>query len=352
MTSHSDSITTIIVVPARNEEKRIASCLGALAISNPGSVGVVLVANNCDDQTAAIARKIADGATLPLEIVECKFANGAGVGTARRLGAHHGLMVWPQAKWLLTTDADCIVAPDWIAKNQFHLGHAAGVCGKVMPIAAETAILCGMDTRLAEMEARYERLVMEFYRHVRPGPFGLEGDHGGAAGASLGVCVTAYQDVGGFADLATGEDRDLVRRLKIAGFGIWHADDVCVSASCRLEGRAQGGMADALRARAHQTNYLIDDGLPPAQTLIDGAKAARLGPWPLQVPPSDRLYASDLAPQIARLERALCALRAVSAPDAVAAQHCDSQKGNPLTPLKNAIIDAATETDFRPARQL
>ena len=174
--------------------------------------------------------------------------------------------------------------------------------------------LASIETGPAEMEGRYERLVTAFYRHACPGPLGLEGDHSGTAGASLGVRISAYNAIGGFSDRATGEDRDLVRRLKEAGYGVRHAGDVTVGASCRLVGRASGGMAAALRARVDHRDYLIDDALPPSQVLIDAAARNELGPWPLQVAPADRLRARDLAPHIVRLEKALQALAPHDAP--------------------------------------
>ena len=127
--------------------------------------------------------------------------------------------------------------------------------------------------------------------------------------------TSAYLEVGGFADIATGEDRDIVRRLKNAGFGVRHPGDVSVAASCRLDGRASGGMADALRARALRTRYLADDSLPAAQTLIDAATQGTLGPWPLHVQKDDRLHAADLASHIAQLEKALCMVNPSARPN-------------------------------------
>ncbi|MEO8244721.1 MAG: hypothetical protein ABI832_20730, partial [bacterium] len=185
------------------------------------------------------------------------------------------------------------------------LADVAAVCGLVEPMASELSILDDIERAPAEMEGRYERLVFAFYRHFRPGPFGLDGDHGCAAGASLAARITDYHAVGGFADLATGEDRDLVRRLKSSGHTVRHAGNVRVAASCRLDGRARGGMAEALRVRAERANYLIDDALPPAQVLIDAAASNSLGPWPLAVMPNDRLRARELESQIALLDKAL-----------------------------------------------
>jgi GT2 family glycosyltransferase len=305
-------VTTAVIIPARNEERRVAGCLRALAGQDAGGVGVVLVANNCGDGTARVARDVAKASGLRLEVLELVLGAGTGVGTARWIGSAFALTVWPEVANLLTTDADCLPAPDWIARNRFHLARVAAVCGSVEPMESELSVLNGMEVESAEMEGRYEKLVMDFYRLFRPGPWGLEGDHGAAAGASLAVRADAYRAIGGFRDLAIGEDRDLVRRLKDAGFGVLHAGDVRVAASCRLEGRAKGGMAGALRARAERSDYVIDEALPPARTLVDAAFRGELGPWPLQVAPQDRLRARDLAPHIVLLEEALRTLRTIS----------------------------------------
>ena len=296
-------VSTAIIVPARNEQQRMAACFGPIGAQADAGVGVVLVTNNCNDQTVRVARDVASAAGVRLDVLDCGFGPGKGVGTARKIGAAHALALWPGVLHLLTTDADCIVAPDWVARNLFHLGQLSGVCGLVVPIEGEVSALDGMDPLPAEMEGRYERLVTTFYRQFRSGPCGLEGDHGGTAGASLGIRTNAYQGVKGFGDLVTGEDRDLVRRLKEAGFGVRHASDVRVAASCRLSGRAPGGMSDALAARVERRDYLIDEALPPARALIDAARAGTLGPWPLQM--GARLHARDLGPQIALLEAAL-----------------------------------------------
>ena len=302
-------VSTVVVIPARNEADRIGTCLQALAAQDTANTSFVVVANNCIDETARIATDCAAAFGLTLLVVERTFAAGTGVGTARRIGCDVAVSTWPDAQSLLFTDADCRVAPDWITRNRQHLRSFAAVCGHVTPMPDELGVLRDIDIRLAELEGRYDALVNAYYRMMRPGPCGLTGDHGHAAGASLSVRAGAYRDVGGFADLTTGEDRDLIRRLKAAGHPVLHAGDVTVSASCRLDGRAQCGMSDALRARALRMDYLIDDGLPPAQHLIDAAENGNLGPWPLQVAPQDRLRARDLAPEIARLEAALTAAR-------------------------------------------
>ncbi|MAM41202.1 MAG: hypothetical protein CL949_22465 [Erythrobacter sp.] len=291
-----------IIVPARNEADRITACLTALAGQSSARVRVILVVNNTTDDTADLACESAGRLGIDLSVVECTFASHEGVGTARRIGCDHALHTMPGLRTLLTTDADCVVAPDWIAQNLAHLENVDAVCGRITPLAPEAGILAGMDAQLGALEGSYRRLVQDvFARHVQ-GHAEIAGTHGEAAGASLAVTRSAYVMAGGFAPVKCGEDRRLVRALRRVGARVRHAGDVTVQASCRLTGRATGGMADALRARLGSADYLIDDCLPPADWLIRQVQCSRLGPWPMLVPARLRLNVRDLPRHIEMLE--------------------------------------------------
>jgi len=83
------AITTAIVIPARNEARRIGACLAALQPQLTPACRVVLVANNCTDATVARAR--AALAEPQLQIITLKLEPGQGVGTARRIGCQAAL---------------------------------------------------------------------------------------------------------------------------------------------------------------------------------------------------------------------------------------------------------------------
>src|SRR5690606_18338666 len=191
-----------------------------------------------------------------------------GVGTARRIGCEAAARAAPALRNLMTTDADCIAAPDWIAANLRHLRRFDAVCGAVSPMAAESAILCDLPAEESQNEADYRVLVQRFYSLVYPEPHMPLPHHGEAPGASLAVTLQSYRSVGGFSDRRTGEDRDLARRLRRSGFRVRHASDVRVEASCRLTGRTPGGMAEALRDRLAGKCYRVNDALPPAAWLL------------------------------------------------------------------------------------
>ena len=136
----------LVVVPARNEADRIEGCLDALAGQG---ADVLVVANNCTDATANLAS--GSGAA----VIDCTIADG-GVGAARRLGASFGLRQMATPRWLMTSDADCLVAPGWVETNISYLaGGAAAVCGMVQPIAAEHAALPPALLRRAALEDRF-----------------------------------------------------------------------------------------------------------------------------------------------------------------------------------------------------
>ena len=101
----------LVVIPARNEADRIADCLAAL---DGQDADALVVANNCTDATAELA--VRSGAA----VVDCGIPDG-GVGAARRLGAKEGWRRMSRLKHIMTSDADCLVAPDWVAANQHHL---------------------------------------------------------------------------------------------------------------------------------------------------------------------------------------------------------------------------------------
>ena len=89
-----------MVVPARNEEDYIGSCLDSILSQEPRPAEVIVVDNGSSDRTAAIAR-----------------SRGARVVSEPRPGVHHARQRGLEAagtELVAYTDADCRVAPGWI----------------------------------------------------------------------------------------------------------------------------------------------------------------------------------------------------------------------------------------------
>ncbi|MEU6994124.1 glycosyltransferase [Streptomyces sp. NPDC046465] len=224
-----------VVVPAHNEERRIGACLRsvhrAAARAAPLPVLVVVAADACTDATATLA---ADGGA---EVVKTL---GRNVGAARAAAAGRAMELLADTGsgvWLAMTDADSTVPESWLT-HQAALarhGHDA-VLGTIR--LAETS----PNSLVA---ARHDA---DYFRTRPPAGTGTAWEHPHVHGANMGLSAAAYRQVGGFAALPTGEDRDLVRRLMASGHRIARTDRHPVHTAARLRGRAPGGLADLLAA--------------------------------------------------------------------------------------------------------
>ncbi|MBU0635520.1 glycosyltransferase family 2 protein [Candidatus Micrarchaeota archaeon] len=99
-----------VIIPAYNEEKRIANCLNAfkLALQKNLSFEVLVVDDGSTDKTVEIASSFG--------FVKVLKASHKGAAAARNLGARKA-----QGEILVFTDADCIPDSDWLSviANQF-----------------------------------------------------------------------------------------------------------------------------------------------------------------------------------------------------------------------------------------
>ena len=216
----------IVVIPARDEQDRLASCLRAVvraAAACAIPVSITVVADRCRDRTADVARAFTD-----VEVMEIDAAN---VGAARHAGLARALarVSTPLDRvWIANTDADSIVPAHWLVTQ---LAHArAGydvVIGTVRPDPSE-------------YPPALQRRWATTHRAGEP--------NGHVHGANLGVRASTYVRAGGFARLAEHEDVDLAARL--AGAATIADDTAEVLTSARLEGRTPGGYAGYLRAEA------------------------------------------------------------------------------------------------------
>jgi glycosyltransferase involved in cell wall biosynthesis len=246
-------ITAIaVVVPARDEERLIGACLAAIrrAARHPAvaalPVTVVVAADSCRDRTARTARR---GGARILQ-VDCRSA-----GASRALGTAHALELVgadrpaPAAEqvWLAHTDADTQVPPSWLADQLAHASAGAHAVVGLVRVrdwgghSAETAgrFLHHYQSTLVHPDARYQQ---RSHPHVH--------------GANLGVRADAYLAVGGFPQLAVGEDHALVAALEQARFRVHASTDARVTTSARRDPRAPGGFGHFLLGLEQQTPQL------------------------------------------------------------------------------------------------
>jgi hypothetical protein len=256
----------VVAIPARDEADLIGGCILALARQTRCPDAVLLLLNNCSDLTEAIARNLS--ATLPfaLHIVCHTFPPAeANAGNARRLAMElAGDIAGPNGA-LLTTDADTIVAHDWVEKNLLAL--AAGsdlVCGRVAVDPIEEALI-PLHLRVDDaLECELTSLLDRIAFVLDPDPADPWPRHTEAGGASIAVTMAAFRRANGIPSVATGEDRAFVKLLGRMDARIRHHPAISVTVSGRIQGRAEGGMADTIRRRMRQQDEFADDNLEPA----------------------------------------------------------------------------------------
>jgi glucosyl-3-phosphoglycerate synthase len=238
--SPRDWLRAVVVVPARDEEARIGACLEALAGQvevAPEEFEVIIVLDACVDGTAAAVD--AARARLPRLTVHVVPGPGRGAGPARASGMDVGCArlesVGRGDGLIASTDADSVVAPDWIARQlEAIAGGAEAIGGEVLLDPAEAAGL--PPGVLAEREAQ---LAFRTREAAARGP----AEHAHFSGASLGVTPRAYRRAGGMAWIAALEDQELEDRLVTAGIRIHRLRPVSVVTAARTEGRAERGLA-------------------------------------------------------------------------------------------------------------
>lgn len=268
----------IVAIPVKNEEARIGDCLASLRDQRTiagvpletGSFGVVLLLNNCTDRTLDIVRACASKCNFPLYFRSWQLAShDAHAGVARRLAmdaAAAWLLSGDRHKGvILTTDADSYVARDWISRQcRAFASGADAVAGFVLDDPVEFRRLPARLRRRGCREARYTWLLTEMRSCLDPDVFDPWPRHLMASGANLGVTLRAYLDIGGLPCLPLGEDRAMIALLEAKGARIRHCLQTKVTTSCRLVGRAAGGMADTMQDRIANPEALCDHELEPA----------------------------------------------------------------------------------------
>lgn len=221
-----------VVVPARNEAAHLPRMLESLSLavealrgSRPNmSVAVTVVLDLCTDSSAEVLGEHPWIDVVSVDLGLVGRVRAEGVERARR----RTVPASPSRVWIASTDADTVVPPSWLV-DQVEVAESGAdfYTGVVTPDADDLP----SSTRLAWW-ARHQHV--DGHPHVH--------------GANLGFTLAAYDCVGGYDDVATGEDERLVRDMRSAGLAGVATAANSVTTSGRLVGRAPGGFAAYLLA--------------------------------------------------------------------------------------------------------
>ncbi len=236
--------TVGVVIPARNEERRVGACLEALAKQtgvDQARVLVVLVLDGCSDGTRAAALAVsARRPGLRLRLIDGPCG---GVGAARALGmrvAREAIDCGDRSALLLSTDADTRVSTTWIAAQITAARNGSLAIGGLINLDPDEARLHPMAVEARARRAAGRLLAVRIHA--------ASAEHHHFSGASFGLTAGTYDRIGGLPTPAALEDEALERHLRERDIPICYLRSVQVVTSARLDGRVRGaGLAHALR---------------------------------------------------------------------------------------------------------
>lgn len=183
-----------VVVPCKNEQATIERCLRSLRAQGPALASVIVVDNGSTDSSPEIARAFAD------QLLELPGVNVSGMRNA-------GAQELGEVDVVAFVDADCEVAPDWLANGLRGLDRFDMVGARTF--APQDA------TWVAARWAAIEKARARSWSYL--------------GSANLLVKRSVFQGLGGFDEsLRTGEDVDLGDRLRASGGTMTLLDDLDV----------------------------------------------------------------------------------------------------------------------------
>lgn len=255
-----------VILPVRNEAELLEACLNALAHQTDlnatpldfSRYEVILLANNCSDDSAAIAHRFSlQYLDFRLHIVERTLPTSeAYIGRVRQmlmdeayyrlaslglagLGARSGIIA--------STDGDTQVSPTWIAATLLEIsGGVDAVGGRIVADSTSCEALAPCVKKRYLQGDCYHQLRVELEAHLDGTPHDSWPRHAQHYGASLAVTAHMYRQAGGMPAVRTPEDVAFYRALLRVGARFRHSPLVQVTTSARQTVRTEGGFAAQL----------------------------------------------------------------------------------------------------------
>ena len=192
-----------IIIPARNEEKRLPECLQAIQqLRYPSELfNVIVVDDFSTDRTAAIA------SDYRVQVIRLSDHLAKPINSYKKKAIETGIIA-ATGNYIVTTDADCIVPPDWLSEM-------------ARTIEKENVVFLAAPVRMQEEKTLLGRFqALDF--------LSLQGVTGAGAGkgwmsmcngANLCYQKKAFFEVNGFEgidQIASGDDLLLMHKMAVA----------------------------------------------------------------------------------------------------------------------------------------
>lgn len=277
------SCEVCVIVPVRNEAENLATTL--LALTNQVNLQgkplaknryeIIVLANNCSDDSAEIARRFARTQPVIIHVVEMTLeGDRAYIGWVRKLlmdEAYRRLKSIGRSLGIIaSTDGDTKVSPTWIAATIAEINSGVdGVGGRIITERQER-LAWDKLTRLYYLRyVGYLNLTARLEVLLDSDPDECYPRHYQHFGASLAVTAQIYAKVGGLPPLHSSEDVALYEALKRVDARFHHSPRVKVTTSARMKGRATAGLS----ARLSQLKMMAQNRQPVLVESADLIKA-------------------------------------------------------------------------------
>jgi hypothetical protein len=315
----SPQCEVIVAMPVRDEAPTIAAALASLVNQtdvsgrrlDPRRYAILVLANNCSDETAAVARQFGERhPAWQLQVLETTLAApDAHVGKARRLVMDEACrQLWQLGRprgIIASTDGDTRVGPHWVGAMLAEI--AAGVDavgGRIWANQQEVASLEEGVRWRYRRDYTYRTLRAAYESACDPEPVNPWPRHDQYFGASMAVTAETYQAAGGLPALPVLEDMAFARSLERIDARVRHSPRVRVQTSLRSVGKVQAGLSTTLRdwsreARAGEA-FLVESAAAIAR-MVQDRQCVRLL-WNARAWSGRRAFDSSLPRAADRLE--------------------------------------------------
>ena len=263
----------MVVVPAKDEEHTLPATLEALyQQTNPQGIPldkrwyeVIVLANNCSDATAEVAKKFAlahsDGR---LHVASCHLSPPyAHVGYVRRLlmdEAYRRLMLRGRLRGVIaSTDGDSTVNATWVYHTLKAVRQGADVVGGRIRTTPQA-----IGRRYYLQDVMYRHLQAQLESIIDPQPADPWPRHFQNFGPSLAVTCELYERAGRLPMLRALEDVRFYEALQRCDARIRHCPRVEVLTSARTQGRVDFGFSVQLQQWEQMLRQGDPFNVPPA----------------------------------------------------------------------------------------
>lgn len=196
----SNSVEMAAVVIGRNEGKRLEASLHS---AQSAELPLLYVDSDSSDGSPTLAKD------LGVDVLEVDAARALSAARSRNEGLREALRRWPNLRYVLFLDADCVL------DAQF-----PSAAAELFDEQANVAIVTGHLSERSPEASVYNRLCAIEWRSPA-GPI----ENLAALGGIMAARVSAIEQVGGFNEqVIAGEDSELGVRLKLAGHSIVKID--------------------------------------------------------------------------------------------------------------------------------